>query len=184
MTSAIFNKLTAKDFANGAVQDEIYAALREREKLIQFVDSISQLPLGCRALGEAIGAAAVGFCGHAPEANREPVGDTDTLEELVDFVYAHIQEAQFPTGKQTTGEVLADCIDEIQRVMEGRMTPRPNYKCPHCGWLYSQSPSLHGTVPRHQFGGAVCPGSDQVARSTADNRRLWKDSQRKESDAH
>ena len=41
-----------------------------------------------------------------------------TNKALLDFVYAHLQEAQFPTAEQTSAECIQSAIDEIRRVME------------------------------------------------------------------
>jgi hypothetical protein len=59
--------------------------------------------------------------------------------------------------------------------------PRVQYKCPHCGFLYSPSRFVGGwnLVPSHAFPEAsqdVCPGSKQTPRNPlSDHRPLWKD---------
>lgn len=44
--------------------------------------------------------------------------ERNRLLDLVDYLYVHVQEAQYPTGEQTTGEILQEMIDTIQSRVE------------------------------------------------------------------
>lgn len=85
-------------------------------------------------------------------------------------------------------EFLKRYLPEFQKAIRDASRPdqpstelKIEYKCPHCGWVYSPDyqHGYDGLVPSHNFPipatRQYCPGSKQNPRGLADRRPLWKD---------